>query len=80
MVGLREPWEVPGSAGVLPAVAENIIAIPVNDEEALEQAGVNPKRIRLQWASASEAQIFADGVKTLIEQVRELGPIRSEWK
>ncbi|MGY5863604.1 MAG: hydrogenase iron-sulfur subunit [Candidatus Thorarchaeota archaeon] len=49
-------------------------------EEALEQAGVNPKRIRLQWASASEAQIFADGVKTLIEQVRELGPIRSEWK
>ena len=49
-------------------------------ETALEQSGVNPKRVRLQWASASEAQIFADGVKTLIEQVRELGPIRREWK
>jgi coenzyme F420-reducing hydrogenase delta subunit len=49
-------------------------------ETAIEQAGVNPKRVRLQWASASEAQIFADGVKTIIEQVRELGPIRSEWK
>ena len=49
-------------------------------ETAIEQAGVNPKRVRLQWASASEAQIFADGVKQIIEQVRELGPIRSEWK
>lgn len=49
-------------------------------EEAIEQSGLDPKRVRLQWASASEAQIFADGVKTLIEQVRQLGPIRSEWK
>ena len=49
-------------------------------EKAVEQAGVNPKRIRLQWASASEAQIFADGVRKLIDQVRELGPIRREWK
>jgi F420-non-reducing hydrogenase iron-sulfur subunit len=49
-------------------------------ETALEQAGVDPRRIRLQWASASEAQIFADGVKTITEQVRELGPIRREWK
>jgi len=49
-------------------------------EKAIEQSGLDPRRVRLQWASASEAQIFADGVKTLIEQVRQLGPIRSEWK
>jgi coenzyme F420-reducing hydrogenase delta subunit len=49
-------------------------------EKALEQAGVDPRRVRLQWASASEAQIFADGVRTLIEQVREAGPIRRSWK
>ena len=49
-------------------------------EKAIEQSGVNPKRVKLQWASASEAQIFADGVRTLIEQVRELGPLRREWK
>ncbi len=49
-------------------------------EKAIEQAGVNPRRIRLQWASASEAQIFADGVRTLVEQVRKLGPITREWK
>jgi len=49
-------------------------------EIALEQAGVDPRRIRLQWASAAEAQIFADGVKIITEQVRELGPIGREWK
>jgi coenzyme F420-reducing hydrogenase delta subunit len=49
-------------------------------EKAIEQAGVNPNRVRLQWASASEAQIFADGVRTLVEQVKALGPIRREWK
>ncbi len=49
-------------------------------EQVIEQAGVNPKRVRLQWASASEAQIFADGVRALVEQVKELGPIVREWK
>lgn len=49
-------------------------------EKTIEQSGVDPRRIRLQWASASEAQIFADGVKEITEQVRKIGPIRSEWK
>ncbi len=48
--------------------------------KAIEQSGIDPRRIRLQWASASEAQIFADGVTTLIEQVKELGPLRGQWK
>lgn len=48
--------------------------------KAIEQAGVDPRRVRLQWASASEAQIFADGVRTLVKQVKELGPIMEEWK
>ena len=49
-------------------------------KKALEQAGIDPRRVRLQWASAAEAQAFADGVRILVEQVRELGPIRREWK
>ncbi len=49
-------------------------------ETAIEQAGVDPRRVRLQWASAAEAQLFADGVREITEQVKELGPIRSEWK
>ena len=49
-------------------------------EKALEQTGVDPRRVRLQWARASEAQLFADGVRTIIDQVRELGSIRRLWK
>ena len=49
-------------------------------EKAIEQAGIDPRRIRLQWASASEAQQFADGVTLLINQVKELGPINKEWR
>lgn len=47
--------------------------------EAVKQSGIDPRRIRLQWASASEAQIFADGVTKLIEQVKEVGPIGRLW-
>lgn len=49
-------------------------------EKAIEQSGVDPKRVRLQWASAAEAQQFADGVTLLINQVKELGPINKEWR
>jgi len=48
-------------------------------ELAVEQAGIDSRRIRLQWASASEAQTFADGVTKLIEQVKEVGPIGRSW-
>jgi coenzyme F420-reducing hydrogenase delta subunit len=49
-------------------------------KKAIEQSGVDLRRVRLQWASASEAQIFADGVTKLIEQVKEIGPIGRSWK
>ncbi len=41
MVGGREPWNIPTTSGLLPCVAENTLAIPVNGEEALEQALAN---------------------------------------
>ncbi len=47
---------------------------------AVEQAGINPDRIRLQWASASEGQKFADGVRELTEKVKNLGPFRRGWQ
>lgn len=49
-------------------------------QKAIEQAGVNTDRVRLQWASASEGQQFADGVRELTEKVTKLGPIRRDWK
>jgi len=38
MIGGREPWNTPNTPGLLPGVVENTIAVPVNDEQALEEA------------------------------------------
>ncbi|MFQ6077548.1 MAG: aspartate aminotransferase family protein [Thermodesulfobacteriota bacterium] len=38
LVGYKEPFDVPISAGVLPAAIENTIVIPANNEQALEDS------------------------------------------
>ncbi len=43
---------------------------------ALEQAGIEPARFRIAWASASEAEGFAETVREMTEEVRRLGPLR----
>jgi F420-non-reducing hydrogenase small subunit len=42
---------------------------------ALEQAGIEPARFRIAWASATEAERFAAEVSELTEEVRALGPL-----
>ncbi len=42
----------------------------------LEQFGIEPERLRLDWVSASEADRFAAIVKEMTGQVIELGPLR----
>ncbi len=42
----------------------------------LEQFGIEPERLRLDWVSASEADRFAAIVKEMTGQVKELGPLR----
>lgn len=37
--------------------------------------GVDPERLRLEWVSASEAQLFAETVKGFMETIRKLGPM-----
>ena len=44
---------------------------------ALEQAGIEPARFRLAWASATEAERLAALVREMTEQVRALGPLRT---
>lgn len=39
----------------------------------LEQFGIDPKRLRLEWISASEADKFADVTFDFEKQIRELG-------
>jgi heterodisulfide reductase subunit A len=41
----------------------------------LESAGYDPRRLRLEWVSASEGKRFADLVTEFTEQIKELGPI-----
>jgi F420-non-reducing hydrogenase iron-sulfur subunit len=40
----------------------------------LDQLGVEPERVRLEWVSASEGEIFAGMVDNMTEQLRALGP------
>jgi len=40
----------------------------------LEDAGVEPERLRLEWVSASEGEKFSKVVTEFTEQVRKLGP------
>jgi len=40
----------------------------------LEQFGIEPQRLRLDWVSASEGERFAAIVNEMTEQIRELGP------
>jgi F420-non-reducing hydrogenase small subunit len=42
---------------------------------ALEQAGIEPARLRLAWASGTEAERFAAIVREMTEDLRALGPL-----
>ena len=50
--------------------------------DLLDQFGIERDRVRLEWVSASEGDLFATVVKELTERVRELGPLnwRQNWE
>jgi DNA-binding transcriptional ArsR family regulator len=41
----------------------------------LEQIGVNPKRLRLEWIAASEGTRYAEVMNDFGKQLKELGPL-----
>ena len=41
---------------------------------AMESMGLNPERLKLLWASASEGQQWAEGITEMTESIRDLGP------
>ncbi len=43
-------------------------------QSMLKQLGLDPKRLRLEWISASEGNKFADTMKEFTETIRSLGP------
>jgi len=44
----------------------------------LEQLGIDPRRFRLEWVSASEADRFAQIVNRVTEEIKKLGPLSPE--
>ena len=41
----------------------------------LKEAGVEPERLRLEWVSASEGELFAATIKEFTEEIKEIGRI-----
>jgi len=44
-------------------------------KKMLEQIGINPKRLRLEWISSVEGVKFAEVVREMTEELKKLGPI-----
>ena len=42
----------------------------------LQEMGVDPRRVRLDWVSAGESERYAEVTKQMTETVRELGPFQ----
>jgi len=40
----------------------------------LEQFGIEPERLKLEWVSASEGDRFATVIKDMTEEIKKLGP------
>jgi len=43
-------------------------------KKVLEQFGIEPQRLRLEWVSASEGDHFAWVIREMVEEIRRLGP------
>ena len=43
-------------------------------KKVLEQLGLEPERLRLEWVSASEGDRFATVIKDMTEEIKKLGP------
>ena len=40
----------------------------------LEQLGIEPERLKLEWISASEGEKFARVIREMVEELKKLGP------
>jgi len=49
-------------------------------EKIVELAGIDPRRVRLEWVSASEGQRFADLVREFTGVLKDLGPSKTAEK
>lgn len=43
-------------------------------KKIIEDSGMDPQRVHLQWASAAEGAVFAEGVTSMVKRIKILGP------
>lgn len=43
-------------------------------QKILQEFGIEPERLRLEWVSASEGDKFATIIRDMVEQIKKLGP------
>jgi len=43
-------------------------------QKILQEFGIEPERLRLEWVSASEGERFAALIRDMVEQIKKLGP------
>jgi len=43
-------------------------------KRALQSMGIDPRRVRLEWVSASEGTRFVEVVKDFVAEIKQLGP------
>jgi F420-non-reducing hydrogenase iron-sulfur subunit len=50
-------------------------------EESLKGMGLDERRVRLRWISASEGALFAETIRQFTDDLRQLGPnpVRTLW-
>lgn len=44
-------------------------------QKLLEHLGLNAKRLKIEFMSGSESNVFVEGVNSFVKQVKELGPL-----
>jgi F420-non-reducing hydrogenase iron-sulfur subunit len=43
-------------------------------KKLMEQLGIEPERLRLEWISAAEGEKFAKTIREMTEDLKRLGP------
>ncbi len=48
----------------------------------LKDLGIPDERMRLKWISASEGRMFAETIKTMVDELKQLGPspLKTTWE
>ncbi len=66
----------PGDCHYISGNYRTALRIPML-KQMIAQFGIDPKRVRLEWISAAEANRFVEVAKEMTEQIRALGPVSS---